>query len=197
MAYSEKEIFEILNYAKEYGVMKAAKKFNVYNGTIKRWNDEYKIYVPRVRREFSDDEKIKILTQVLTDGVIQTAYRNDISPIVLARWNAEFKIYPSGIAVTHGGLDNYTEEKKLEILQYTKEHGISRAARKYNVSQSLIQVWNAAYNYYETRPYTKRTPQEKAEILAYAAQHSVPQAARKYGLADGTIRGWLKQQKKR
>ena len=197
MAYSEEKILEILNYAKEHGVMSASKRYKVHSGTIKYWNDEYNIYTPRVRREFSTQEKINILTHVLKDGVIKTAYKFDISPVILARWNADLKIYPTGTTVAHDKPEGYSEEKKLEILQYTKEHGISNAARHYKVSQSLIQVWNAAYKYYETRPYTKRTPEEKAKILAYAAEHSIPQAAKEYGLADGTIRGWIKQQHKR
>ena len=194
MAFSTAEKLEILNYAKEHGVMDASKKYKVHSGTIKYWNDEYNIYTPRVRREFSDEEKINILKQVLTDGVTKTAYKFNLSPIVLARWNAEFQVYPTGTAIAHAKPEGYSEEQKLEILQYTKAHGISRAARRYNVSQSLIQIWNMAYQYYKTRPYTKRTPEQKAKILAYAAQYSIPQAAKKYNLADGTIRGWLKQQ---
>lgn len=195
MAYSKEKILEILNYAKEHGVMNASKKYKVHNGTIKYWNDEYNIYTPRVRHSFSDAEKKKILTQVLTDGVVRTAYKHNLSPVILARWNNEFKIYATGKPVVHDGMRRFTDSEKREILQYAKDKGISRAARKYQVSQSLIQVWNAAYNYYESRTYTKRTPEQKAEILSYAAEHSVPKAAKKYNLADGTIRGWLKQQK--
>jgi len=195
MRYTKEKKLEILNYAYEHGVMNAARKYHVDEGNIKKWNDKYHIYDPRVRHEYSETEKRQILGEVLTYGVTQTAYRHNLSPVVLARWNKILDVYPRGRAVVHDNPDKHSEEEKLEILKYTKEHGISSAARRYNVSQSLIQVWNTAYKFYKTRKYTRRTDAQKAEILTYATQHSILEAARKYNVADGTIRQWIAKQK--
>ena len=41
MRYTKEKKLEILNYAYEYGVMNASRKYHVDEGNIKKWNDKY------------------------------------------------------------------------------------------------------------------------------------------------------------
>lgn len=41
--------------------------------------------------------------------------------------------------------NKYTKEKKLEIIQYSEEHGSTEACRHYGVSGSLFYRWRNLY----------------------------------------------------
>ena len=71
MAFTESEILEFLNYAKDNGAAKTCRRFNVSLSSVRRWNAHYKIYQKQTPRVFSDDEKRAALKYAAKFGMSQ------------------------------------------------------------------------------------------------------------------------------
>ena len=85
----------------------------------------------------------------------------------------------------------YTEEKKLEILNYVKEHGLENALGKFKISPTSITGWNKKYNIYDSIP--QYTEEKKLEILNYAKKHGVGNALEKFKISPTSIARWNKK----
>jgi transposase-like protein len=79
----------------------------------------------------------------------------------------------------------------MEVLLFTKQYGISKAGRKYNLPASTIKSWNAELKVYTPRKHRTFTESKKTEIIQFAAATSVAEAAKKYNLGSGYINHWI------
>mgnify|MGYP003310379384 CR=1 FL=1 len=63
--YTEKYKLSVLEYTKEFGVVKASKDYGLPTKTILRWNDIFHIYEKQIMRTFSDETKKEVLKEFL------------------------------------------------------------------------------------------------------------------------------------
>lgn len=83
----------------------------------------------------------------------------------------------------------YPLDKKMEILEYARAHGVMAAARKYGVHRQLITTWNTELHVYPVK--TAEYPTElRMEIIRYSDAHGIRAAVRKYNVASGSIDRW-------
>lgn len=194
--YAEKYKLSVLEYAKEFGVVKASKDYGLPTKTILRWNDIFHIYEKQVMRTFSDETKKEVLEYANNYGLTSAMREYDIDTAIILTWNKIFKIYQGT-----GRRKNATHQKKfeiapvekqLEILKFAKEHGPSKAIRKYNVPMSSLRNWNKELKVYPVRKPRTFTPQQKQQIVHYAMTESVPQAACMFNVYSSQIYTWAK-----
>ena len=69
--YTEKYKLSALEYAKEFGVVKASKDYGLPTKTILRWNDIFHVYEKQVMRTFSDETKKEVLEYANKYGLDQ------------------------------------------------------------------------------------------------------------------------------
>ena len=79
----------------------------------------------------------------------------------------------------------------MEVLLFTKQYGISKAVRKYNLPASTIKSWNTEFKVYTPRKHRTFTESKKAEIIQFAAETFVAEAAKKYNLNSSYIKQWI------
>ena len=79
----------------------------------------------------------------------------------------------------------------MEVLLFTKQYGISRAVRKYNLPASTIHSWNKELKVYAPRHRRTFSEDKKAEIIQFATETSVADAAKKYNLGSNYIKQWV------
>lgn len=89
---------------------------------------------------------------------------------------------------------SYTDNEKLEILRYARDHGVVAAAEHFNILRQLITKWNRQMQVY--KPKTPEYPTEKRiEVLRYAAQKGPTAAAKKFNVSIGIIELWNREHK--
>jgi transposase-like protein len=190
-----------LNRAKAIkSIPQAAKEFGVDSRTMYRWNEEYHICDIRPMREFSDEEKKGILEYANTHGLTGAMREYDVNIFTILSWNKVLNIYQAkGRRENATHVQKYekvSKEKKLEILNFVKEHNISAAVKKYNKASSTIQTWNAELKVYKVRRHRVFSDKQKADIIQYANITSVADAAKKFNLCHHQIRDWMKTKQK-
>ncbi len=187
----------VLNYAKDNGSTKAAKHFNMQHSTIRRWNEKYHVYEIQEMRKFSEQQKVEILKYANQHGLSSAMREFNVDIHTIRQWNQKLNIYQNT-----GRRKNTTHEKhlmrqsedfKLEVLNFAKEHGVSKTMRKYNLPDSTIREWNKVYKIYTPRKARSFSEAEKKLIIKYAEKHSVPDAAREYSVTGDQIRQWAQK----
>ena len=194
MAYSHTEKITILNYAKEYGTIAAARQFGVSSCTVVRWNRRYKIYETQEMRSFSLTQKMEILGYAEQHGMTAAKQEYNVDFAVMRQWNKKLKIYNQCGRKQNVQYKNKYEHGsmayKVAVLRYAKEHGPSAAIRFFDVSMSALQDWNRKLKIYPTRTKRKFSDEQKAEIVSYAEQYGSENAARKYTVSCFQINNW-------
>lgn len=197
MAYDKDSIITILNYARDNGPTKAAKFFGIQYSTIRRWNNKYNVYEVQEMREFSDEKKIEILTYANQYGLISAMREYDLDVSTMRAWNKEFKIYQQTgrkkNATHQKKMERYSEEFILEVLNFVKKEGVSKAMRKYDLPDSTIRAWNKKYQVYTPRKARKFSDALKKLIVKYAHAYSVPEAVKKYDVTNDQIKDWTQK----
>lgn len=194
MAFTESEILEFLNYAKDNGAAKTCRRFNVSLSSVRRWNAHYKIYQKQTPRVFSDDEKRAALKYAAKFGMSQAERVLGISKYHIAQWSevyTSYNIHKEGWRHLKGKKYNkVTCEKKVAILEHVKQFGLIATSRKYDIPVPTLQRWNGKYAVYEPRKKRFFTPEQRNEILDYAAKHSIGRACLKFDIARNNIVKW-------
>ena len=197
MAYDKDSIITILNYARDNGPTKAAKVFGIQYSTIRRWNNKYNVYEVQEMREFSDEKKIEILTYANQYGLISAMREYDLDVSTMRAWNKEFKIYQQTgrkkNATHQKKMERYSEEFILEVLNFVKKEGVSKAMRKYDLPDSTIRAWNKKYQVYTPRKARNFSDAQKKLIVKYAQTHSVSNATKKYNVTNDQIKDWSRK----
>lgn len=83
----------------------------------------------------------------------------------------------------------FSDDKKIEILNYAAAHGVTAAARHYGISSQRISQWNRRLKIYKPKP-TEYPPETRRAVLSYAATHGATAAAKKYGVSKNIITLW-------
>lgn len=89
----------------------------------------------------------------------------------------------------------YTEEYKIIVLNWAKEHGTIGAARHFDLQSSTIIRWNKKYRIYEIRPMRKFSEKQRIEILNFAEERGLTNAMRFYNVDVATIQEWNETRK--
>ncbi len=146
-------------------------------------------------RTFTDEEKIKILKYANKYGMTSAMRKYNVDVATQRVWNKKFNIYKKTGRRTKATYKkkykHHNTEYKMEVLLFTKQYGISKAGRKYNLPASTIKSWNAELKVYTPRKHRTFTDSKKAEIIQFATENSVAQAAKKYNLGSGYINHWI------
>lgn len=196
MRYTEEFKLRVLEEAKDHGTVVVAKRYGLPSKTVLRWNNLYHVYEKQIMRAFTDDQKREILTYANEYGMTSAMREYNIDVSTLQNWNKKFKIYqPSGRrsnAIHVTDFKHASTEKKLEVLNFAKIHGRSKAVRKFNVPHSTIHVWNKELHVYPVRRRRDFSLEQKQEILRYAIETSVAEAAAKFNLYSNQIHIWAK-----
>lgn len=194
MAYSEDFITSVLIYAKEHGSTVAAKHFKLQHSTINRWNNTRNVYPTQTMRKFSDAEKVEILKYANEHGLTAVLREYDIESSTIYEWNKVFNFYQStGRRKNATHKKQYTHENdeyKLEVLNFVKTEGMSKAVRKYGVPDSTIRSWNKQFKVYVPRKARAFTDAEKKLIIKLAEEKTVPEAARQSNVSADQIKKW-------
>lgn len=197
MAHTIEFKINALNHAKSIGsIPQAAKLFGVDSRTLYRWNNLYHICQIQQMREFTDEEKKKILEYANQHGLTSAMREHNIDIATILSWNRKFKIYintgsrHTGATHTKTYTRN-TTEYKLEVLNFAKQYGVSKAIRKYNIPSATIQYWNADLKVYPVRKARTFTPEQKENIIQYANNTSITEAAKKFHLYGHQIQRWI------
>lgn len=197
MAYDTDFIITVLNYARDNGPTRAAKFFDIQYSTIRRWNNKYKIYEVQEMREFSDTEKIEILTYANQHGLSSAMREYNLDVSTMRVWNKKFKIYQQTgrkkDATHQKETERQSKEFILEVLNFVKKEGISKAMRKYNLPDSTIRMWNKKYKVYTPRKARNFSDAQKKMIVKYAQTHSVPGAVKQYSVTNDQIKDWTQK----
>ncbi len=198
LRYSEAYKIATLEGAKRFGIVKASEDFKVPTKTISRWNKEYRIYTVQKMRFFTDEQKKEILTYANQHGLTSTMREYNIAIHTMLKWNRTFKIYENTgrrTDATHLKKHTRNDKKyKLEVLNFAKRYGISKAIKKYNIPSATLQYWNAELKVYTVRKTRTFTPEQKAKIIQEANETSVADAAKKHKLYGHQIKTWMTQQ---
>lgn len=83
-----------------------------------------------------------------------------------------------------------TEEQKLEVLKYAREHGVINAAHAFGVGRRTIFTWNSIYNVYSVPKPKKYSKEQKLEMLEYARIHGQIATAEKYNIESSLLSAW-------
>ena len=197
MAYNKEDIMAILQYAKQYGPVHAAKKFNVASSTILRWNHKYKVYTMQTMREFSEHDKTTILKYAQKHGLSAAMRKYNIDMSTMRKWNEALNIYQATgrrpKATFKKRMVRPPEEFKLEVLRFAKQYGVSAAIRKYNLPDSTIRSWNDKYKIYQTRKIRTFSQGQKNLIIKYALGHSFAMAAKKFDVTSEQVKIWAQK----
>lgn len=137
---------------------------------------------------YSDEFKMEVLECAKSSGsVLAASIKYHVTAGTVYSWNRIFKVFDT--------LD-YTEDDKIEILEFSAVHGISEAHDKFGVAKVTIMNW-AELNpgIIEFRKNRKIPPEMKIEILEYAAKnnedhHGMHIAAAHYGYDVRVLREW-------
>lgn len=183
--YSQERKIEILTYARDHGVVAAARHFGVPNATIARWNNTLKIYNPQTR-EYPMEKRYEVLNYVVQNSIEAATKQFGVSRGIIERWNKELNVYKSPQR-------KFTREQKLEILYYARDFGGAAAADKYDVSSSQITEWNNQFHVYQTQK--EYTVDEIKKILMFAAANGITAAEREFDVPATTIYRWNKEYK--
>lgn len=179
----EEKKIEVLTYAKENGVVQAARHYNIKHATIVRWNKQLHIYEPQTA-SYPLSKRTEVLNYAAKHGVRAAARQFKVATHSIEIWNSELKIYGSFIR-------KFSKEQKIEILQYARDYGVIAAADKYDVSPTTIISWNGKLHVYQLKkPYTNG---EKIKILTFARDNGMTAAEQKFDLPSTTILRWNKE----
>lgn len=205
MAHTDKQKIQILMYAKENGVMNAARYFGIPCPTLCTWNAQFKIYensqanynrTKKVAEQYSEEEKIQILNFAKDYGLGLAQKKYNVGRYIMARWNEVYNVY---VAQKHV---RYTEKQKIEILEHAAIFGRSNAVKTYNVTYALLGLWNTKYNICTPgRKAGKKTIKkpckistaQQIEILEFAKKHGRMMATVKYNISTARLRAWNKK----
>ena len=191
MAYTDEQKIQILIHAKEHGVMDAADKFNVDDGTIRRWNRKLRIYEQRKQSDMTDEQRIKILKHANEHGVSNASQTYGVSIPALMKWDEKLHVLNENRAKKHAPHTKYTEEEKIKILNFVKSDGITKAVQAFKVPMSLIAHWNDKYHIYEPRKKTAFTPEFKSQVVEFAQGSTILKTARHFGISKTNVRAWI------
>ena len=86
----------------------------------------------------------------------------------------------------------YTEEQKIEMLQYAKVHGVVAAALHYDVDRRALAYWNKKLKIYKPKvaSYDDAT---RRMVVEYAAAHGVRAATKQFKVSTEIIRIWNRE----
>lgn len=196
--YSEALKISILQYARDYGTIAAARHFGVQSSNIVRWNRKYKIYETQTMRTFSVAQKIEMLQYANEHGLTNAMNHYKVDTATLQKWNKKLQIYQPHIP-RHNKTSNklpvrVSDADKRAILEYARDHGPTVAARTFNIAMSTIRLWNDKLNVYKPRKHRTFTDEQKSKIIAYANTHGIAAAAREFQLIGSQIRDWIDDQ---
>lgn len=197
MAYTYAEKISILEYARDNGVIAAARHFDMQSSNIIRWNKKYKIYQTQEMRTFTDDQKIEILQYAQKHGLTNAMRQYNVDIATMMVWNRTRKIYTKTGRKKNAEYKQMTPETTIEfkimVLTYVKDHGASDASRKFNIPHSTLRLWNEQLHIYKPRTLRKFTDAQKAEIVQYADMYGVTRAEKEFNVRSNQIYDWAKQ----
>lgn len=191
MAYTDEQKIQILNHAKNRGVMDAVRQYGVCDTTIKYWNDKFHIYEPRKKSNMTDEQRIKILKYANGQGVSHAAQTYGVSIPVLMKWDEKLHILTPDRVRKHSPHTKYTEEEKIKILIHARDKGKTEASNLFKVPMSLIAHWNDKYHIYEPRKKTAFTPGFKSMVVEFAQGSTILKTARHFGISKTNVRAWI------
>ena len=194
--YAEKMV--ILEYARDYGTIAAARHFGVQSSNIVRWNRKYKIYETQTMRTFSVAQKIEMLQYANEHGLTNAMNHYNVDTATLQNWNKKLQIYKQN-GPRHNNTTNklpvrISDAEKLTVLEYARDHGPSAASRVYGIATSTIRLWNNEFNVYKPRKHRTFSDKQKSEIIEYADEHGIAAAAHKFNLIGSQIQDWIDNQ---
>lgn len=195
------EKIQILEFAKQFGVILAAQKFGVGRRTISTWNQMYKIYPTLTPRAYTREQKIEMLMYAAKYGQIATAEKYNIESSLLSAWNDEYNIYPRGGSMknkkhTKTLRPRLSDEQQLAIVGDANKFGIEFATIKYNITRHTVLYYARKWGNSPARPYRKFTNEQRAAVIKYAKRHGITNAGNKYAINATLIRTWIKKQSK-
>lgn len=135
--YTEAEIIERLEYARDYGITAAKRHYCLGGESLQKWNEVYKIYVTqKPSRRFTREEKIRIVTDAKEIGILAAAEKHSVNPDRISVWNRQL----GGIYQARE-YTKYTEEYRLMVKEFAQNTSVPFAARKFGLSSSQIYRW--------------------------------------------------------
>lgn len=191
MAYPEQYKLEILYYAKEHGTVKAAEVHGITPQSIILWNKKYKVYHIQKKQAYSIKQKIEILEYAKCHTNQETENKFGVAPNIFRKWNEELKIYEPKKASYRPRQKRFSIADKRKILEHAKKHGITKAAKAYNVATKMIAQWNDVYHVYQPRQMRTFTEDFKREVVEHAQYHPVAVTAIKYNVPITSVRNWM------
>ncbi len=196
------------------GVLEAARQLNETGLTLYRWLDEYKINAVALARKKGISEATKQLNKPEATirrwaderGVETSNYTKKdkiIKPVInLGTPNPSGQLNISRIAVYEGveepgvKIGNvYTEEFKIEVVEYAKEVGVPEAAKEFNTSTQTIRNWadERGVKIKKIREIKTYTEEFKAMVVERATEVGVPKAAKEFKTSTNNIPRWAKE----
>lgn len=199
MRYSYAEKMAILEYARDNGMLKAARDFSVSSSTIVRWNRKYKIYETVEMRDFSIELRTEILQYAQKYGLTNAMRKYSIAIHTMQQWNKTLNIYKQtgrkkGVPQKQQ-TKRATEEYKRHVLEYAAQHGPTAACEHFDVPESTLRNWNKKLNVYQTRPLRQFTDEEKAQIITFAEMYGKAAAEREFHVTSWQILTWIQHKR--
>ena len=74
---------------------------------------------------------------------MEAADKYDVHASTIVSWNNKLHIYTLA--------ETYSENKKIEILTYARDNGVTAAEQEYDLPQATMLRWNKIYNIYTPR----------------------------------------------
>ena len=77
---------EVLNFAKQYGISKAVRKYNVPASSLQNWNRDLKVYAIRQFRKFTEEKKAEIMQYATETSLAEAAKKYDVGSSYIKKW---------------------------------------------------------------------------------------------------------------
>ncbi len=89
----------------------------------------------------------------------------------------------------------YSTTEKLKILNYAKEHGLTKTANDFGVTMASIILWNKKYNVYSLRKKRVFSCDEKVSILKETTKYGLNYVVSQYNIVPATLYKWNRELK--
>lgn len=178
--YSDTFKKKVLEYARDNGVMDAARHYGLPHATITRWNRTLKVY-ETVPPQYPLEKRMEILRYAAAHGKRTAARRFNVSVGSIDLWD-------KGLKIVGARQKKFTGANKLEILEFARDFGVLAAADKFDVLPSQIVKWNKSLRVYKSN--TNYSEDEKIKILTYARDYGVTAAEQEFDVTQNTMLRW-------
>ena len=188
--YSNEEKVQILKFAQTYGLGVAQKKFNVGRYIMARWNQEYRICTRKDYVKYTEEYKIAALRHAAKFGRKSAIDKYHVTYSLLGKWNAKYNLLTPGQSKTAAATRSkakFSNEQKIEILNFARVNGVAVAVLKYNITSGRLRSWNRKHQIIP--PKNKMlSAEEKKRITACAVMFGIKEAAHRFKLQNSHVK---------